>query len=122
MTFVIADSCRIQMESLTQLFFSEFPGSTVYQHTRLFRVPYDVLHNKVDAVFLEAEPEKADSLDFMRRLRREKPNLPVFILSKTGDFREKSEKAGANGCFVLPDDERQLLDAIRLVKNREKGS
>ena len=68
--FVTADSCRSQLEGLTQLLISVFPGSTIYQHTDLCRVPHDVLNNNVDAVFLEAEMDKTNGLDFLQMLRR----------------------------------------------------
>ena len=113
MIFVTADSCRVHLERLTRLLVSAFPGSTIYQHTDLFRASHDVLNSKVDAVFLE---DNTNCLDFMRMLRKQKPNIPVFLISKTGDFHEDAEKAGATGCFVLPDKEQQLLDAIRLAK------
>ena len=122
MIFVTGDSYRSQLERLTQLLVSAFPGSTVYQHTDLNRVPRDVLNHKVDAVLLEAKTGKTSGLDFMRMLRRHKPDVPVFIIAKTEDFREEAEAAGANGCFVLPEGERQLLDAIRRVKNKENVS
>ena len=118
MTFVTADSCRTHLESLRQLLFSSFPGSTIYQHSNLLHVPHDVLNKKVDAVFLEAEIGQTDGLDCMKLLRRQKPDLPVFILSKNEEVRERAEAAGASGCFVLPGSEQQLLDAIRLVKIR----
>ena len=79
MTFVTADSCRSQLERLTQLLVSAFPGSTVYQHTDLCRVPHDVLNHKVDAVFLETEMDQTNGLDFVQMLRRQKSNLPVFL-------------------------------------------
>ena len=119
MIFVTADNCRPQLERLTQILVSAFPGSTIYQHTDLLRVPHDVLSHKVDAVVLEADAEPMNGLDLMQKLRRQKPDLPVFIISKTANFREEAEAAGANGCFVLPDGEQQLLDAIRLAKNKE---
>ena len=122
MIFVTADSCRPQLERLTQILVSAFPGSTIYQHTDLLRVPHDVLSHKVDAVVLEAEAGTMNGLDLMQKLRRQKPDLPVFIISKTANFREEAEAAGANGCFVLPDGEQQLLDAIRLAKNKENLS
>ena len=122
MVFVTEDRCRTQLERLTRLLVSAFPGSTIYQHTELSRVPYDVLNKKVDAVVLEAETDKTDSLDFVKMLRRQKPNVPVFIISKTEDIREEAGEAGANGCFVLPDSEQQLLDAIRLAKQEESAS
>lgn len=122
MIFVTADSCRARLERLTQLLVSAFPGSTIYQHTDLFRVPHDVLNNKVDAVLLEAELDRTNSLNFMKMLRIQKPNVPVFIISKAEASHEETERAGTSGCFVLPDSEQQLLEAIRLAKSKEDVS
>ena len=122
MIFVTADSCRLQLERLTQLLILAFPGSTIYQHTDLCRVPHDVLNNKVDAVFLEIELDKTNGLDFVQMLRRQKSDLPVFILSQTEDLREEAVEAGANGYFVQPVTEQQLREAIRSVKNKENAS
>ena len=122
MTFVTADSCRTHLESLTQLLVSAFPGSTVYQHTDLCRVPHDVLNNKVDAVFLETEKDKTTGLNFVKMLHRQKSDLPVFIISQTEDLREAAAKAGANDYFVQPVTEQQLRDVIRSVKNKENAS
>ena len=122
MTFVTADSCRTHLERLTQLLVSAFPGSTVYQHTDLCRVPHDILNNKVDAVFLETEVDESNSLDFIRMLRRQKKSLPVFIISQTEDLREEAAKVGVNDCFVQPVTEQQLRDAIQSVKDKENAS
>ena len=122
MVFVTADSCRAELEGLTQLLVSVFPGSTIYQHADLCRVPHDVLNNKVDAVFLETEPDKTNDLDFVKMLRRQKANLPVFIISQTEELREKAAEAGASDYFVQPITEQQLRDAIQSVKNKENAS
>ena len=122
MIFVTADSCRAQLERLTQMLVSAFPGSTVYQHTDLCRVQHDVLNNKVDAVFLETEIYKTDGLNFVKMLRRQKSNLPVFILSQTEDLRKAAAEAGADGYFVQPVTEQQLREAIRSAQNEEKAS
>ena len=119
MIFVAADSSRAQLERLTQLLVLAFPGSTIYQHPDLFRVPHDALNNRVDAVFLEAEAGNTRALDLMQMLHRQKPDIPVFIISKTNRLQEAAVAAGANGYFVLPDSEQQLLDAIQLVERRE---
>ena len=118
MTFVTSVS-RQQLERLTQILLSSFPGSTIYQHTNLLHVPHDVLCHKVDVVLLEAEAESADSLDMMQKLCRLKPEIPVFILSKTDCLCEAAVAAGTSGYFVLPDNEQQLLEAIRLVQTKE---
>ena len=122
MIFVTADSCRSQLERLTQLLVSAFPGSTVYQHTDLCRVPHDVLNHKVDAIFLETEVDKTNSLDFVRMLHRQKLNLPVFIISQTEDLRGEAAKAGVSDYFVQPVTEQQLRDAIQSVKDKENAS
>ena len=122
MIFVTADSCRSQLERLTQLLVSAFPGSTVYQHTDLCRVPHDVLNHKVDAIFLETEVDKTNSLDFVRMLRRQKKSLPVFIISQAEDLREEAAKVGVNDYFVQPVTEQQLRDAIQSVKDKENAS
>ena len=120
--FVTADSCRVQLGRLTQLLVSVFPGSTIYQHTDLCRVPHDVLNNNVDAVFLEAEMDKTNGLDFVQMLRRQKADLPVFIISRTEDLREEAVEAGVNDYFVQPVTEQRLRDAIQSLKNKENAS
>ena len=122
MTFVTADSCRTHLERLTQLLVSAFPGSTVYQHTDLCRVPHDILNNKVDAVFLETEVDESNSLDFVRMLRRQKKSLPVFIISQAENLREEAAKVGVNDYFVQPVTEQQLRDAIQSMKDKENAS
>ena len=120
MKFVTADRCRMQLEHLTQLLVSAFPGSTIYQHTDVLRVPHDVLHNKVDAVFLEAEMHKTNGMDFIQILRRQKPDVPVFIIGKDEQLCEGA--AEADGYFVLPASEQRLVDAIRMATNKENVS
>lgn len=115
MTFVTVDSCRTQLERLTRLLVAAFPGSTVYQHTELCRVSHDVLNHKVDAVFLETD--QASGLDFVQMLRKQKANLPVFIISQTEDFRKGAAAAGANGYFVQPVTEQQLREALHSATN-----
>ena len=117
MVFVTADSCRSQLEQLTQILVCAFPGSTIYRHTDLFRVPHDVLNHKVDAVLLGTEMEKMCSLDLVQKLHKQKPTLPVFIISETDSFYEKAVAAGANGYFVLPESEQHLLEEIQSAIN-----
>ena len=119
--FVTADSCRTHLERLTQLLVSVFPGSTIYQHTDLCRVPHDVLSHNVDAVFLEAEMDQANNFGFVQMLRRQKSDLPVFIISQTENRREEAAEAGVNDYFVQPVTEQQLRDAIQSVKNKENA-
>ena len=119
MVFVTVDSCRTHQEEFTKLLLATFPGSVVYQHVNIQYVPHDVLYNKVDAVFLETEQEQVNDLPLIQMLRKQKPDLPVFIISKTNRSHEIVTETDANGYFLLPDHEKQLLEAIRLLKNKE---
>ena len=116
MVFVTADRCRAQLERLTQLLVSVFPGSTVYQHTEVLRASHDVLNNKVDAVFLAAQEDKNSDLQLIERLHRQKPGLPVFVTAASDALRQVAQEAGADGYFVLPGSEAQITEAIRREK------
>ena len=115
-----ARRCSVRMERLTQILASSFPGSTIYRHANLLRVPGDALHHRVDAVLLAAEMEQMSSFELVERLHRHKPELLVLITSETNEFYEKAARAGADGYFVLPGGEEQLVEAIRLAKNKKK--
>ncbi len=118
MTFVTADRCRARLERLTQILVSSFPGSTIYQHTDLLHVPHDVLNHKVNAVLLQAEIAKTNGMDLVQKLRRQKPDLLLFIISEDYDLYARAIEVGANGYFVLPDSEQKLLEAIQLAINK----
>lgn len=92
MTFVTANSCRPQLERLTQILVGAFPGSTIYQHTELMCVLRDVLNHKVDAVLLEGE---MSSLDLMQKLHRQRPDIPFFIISTTDRLYDEAIESGA---------------------------
>lgn len=122
MIFVTADRYRPHLEGLTKLLVSVFPGSTIYQHTDLCRVPHDVLNDRVDAVFLKADKGEMNSLDLVQLLHRQKAGIPVFIISQTEELREEAIQAGASDYFVHPVTEQQLIDAMRSVKEKENAS
>lgn len=121
MTFVTAGSDRARLERLTKLLVSSFPGSTIYQHTDPLRVPHDVLSNRVNAVFLEAEMEKANGIELMRMLHRQKPETPVFILAGAEAFCEEAAEAGAAGYILHPVSEQILKEAMLSVRGQGDG-
>ena len=86
----------------------------------MLRVPHDALSNRVDAILLSVQPDEIDGLDCVKMLRREKPDVPVFLIAKTEEIRKAAEETGITGCFVLPDCGRQLLDAIHRVNCKER--
>lgn len=117
MIFVTADCDRIRLERLTKFLMAEFPGSTVYQHTDPARATGDVMRHKVSGVFLTADAEAADGIDLMQLLRRQRPEVPVFILSRTEALREQAIRAGAAGYLLHPLSRQLLKDAVTALSN-----
>lgn len=112
MVFVTADSDRTRLEALTKRLVSAFPGSTIYQHTDLFRAPHDILHNRVDAVFVWLESPACGGLEVMRILRRQKADLRIFALAQSDRLRDAAAEAGATGYLLQPIDEQLLKEAL----------
>ena len=115
MIFVVAGSCRDRLTALTRLLLSIFSGSTVYQHVDPLRVPRDVFCHKVNGVFLDTEIGGHNGIDLMEELRRQKRDLPVYILSENEQLRSVATGAGADGYFVYPLAEETIRKAL-LIK------
>lgn len=102
MIFVVVGSSRDKLNELTKLLLSAFPGSTIYQHIDPKCVSKDVLNNKVNGVFFEAEACTWNVLELIRLLRNHKQDLSVYLLSENEDLRITAAEAGADGYFVYP--------------------
>lgn len=112
MIFVTSDRDRGQLEELTRQLVAAFPGSTIYQHINPNRIAGDVLHRKVSGIFLAAEMDRVSGIDLMRMLRTHRPDIPVFILSRTEELRERAMQAGAAGYFLHPVSKQTLKHAV----------
>lgn len=119
MVFVTVDRDRSRLERLTKLLVESFPGSTIYQHVDPQRAPTDVLYNRVDGVFLEEETRGDGTIDLMVMLHRQKPRLPVFILTQTAVMGEEALAAGAAGYLCRPFGGQELREIILSVTGRE---
>ena len=79
MIFVAADRELGRLREMTMFLLSAFQGSTVYQHTDLAHATGDVLRHRVDALL--AVDEQSDGVELMQMLQRQRPELPVLLLS-----------------------------------------
>lgn len=116
MIFVTANNDREQLESLTKLLLAAFPGSVIYQHADPMLAPKSVQDNKVDAVFAEARMKRVDGLELLHILRKKKPDVPVFVLSETEEYRDEAIKQGADAYLLHPVTVQSLRSALLAVK------
>ncbi|WP_028997323.1 response regulator transcription factor [Azohydromonas australica] len=70
-----------------------------------------------DVVLMDIEMPYRDGLDLLRRLRSDRPRLPVLMLSAFADkqYAVRSLKLGAAGCLGKGSDGAQFREAIRTV-------
>ena len=112
MIFVVAGNSRERLAGLTKLLLSIFSGSTIYQHIDPLHIPKDAFRHKVNGVFLEAEIGGRNGIDLMWELRRQKRDIPIYILSETESLRATATQAGADGYFVYPLAEETIKNAL----------
>lgn len=83
MTFVTVGDERSQLESLTRLLLSTFPGSVIYQQTDLHNIAKDIQETKIDAIFFQTN--EMNGAELRRILQRWKPELPrCFLVEQEG--------------------------------------
>lgn len=119
MTFVVIDNQRDWLESLTRLLLDTFPGSVIYQQTKLLHLSRGIQETDVDAVFLQAE--EIDDGEMLRTLRRCWPRSLVCFLVEREDFPCLTVE-GDICCLSRPITEQKLKDALfgRNGQAREK--
>src|ERR671930_1949178 len=76
--------------------------------------------NGVSLVLLDLLLPKMDGLEVLRRLRQERPSVPVIILTARGseDDRVRGLRMGADDYVVKPFSARELLARVEAVLRR----
>lgn len=113
MVFVIANNDREEIRSMTMFLSAYFPGSIIYECVDPMLSAKYVLNQKVDAVWAEAKMHRIDGLTLLGILRENRPDLPVFILSDTNEYRDAAMQQGANDYFIRPFTEKELYQAVK---------
>ncbi|MCP4049283.1 MAG: response regulator [bacterium] len=72
--------------------------------------------NKIEAVFLDYNMPKQNGLETLKRIRLQKPDLPIFMMSGNPEIKEKALSFGATKFLEKPFD---LLELTGLLSIRE---
>lgn len=97
-----------------------FAGYAVEQAARGDEGLARCLSSHCDLVLLDLVLPARDGLDVLRQLRRERPTLPVIILTARGDEADRvgGLKAGADDYVIKPFSVQELLARIEAVLRR----
>ncbi len=114
---LIADDHAVVLEGLKQIV-SETPDLVISAQARDGQeVLEKIRSNSVDVVLLDIAMRGRSGLDTLMRIRRERPNLPVLVLSMHPEdqYAVRVLKAGASGYSTKDSAPDQLITAIRQV-------
>jgi CheY-like chemotaxis protein len=65
-----------------------------------------------ELVILDFKMPRMDGSSVLRRIKKSRPDLPVFFFTVYGDFPDKRGLSEADGCFVKSSDLSPLLEAV----------
>lgn len=82
------------------------------------------LQNDYDLLITDIVLPKMDGLDLSQEIRRNKPSIPIIMLTALGTTDDKVEgfDAGADDYLVKPFEMRELLVRIRALLKRNAGN
>ena len=114
---LIADDHTIVREGLKQILADHADLRVVAEAADGASTLDRVRHCKLDVAILDMSMPEPNGLDLIRRVKAEKPSLPVLVLSsnKEKHYTMRALKAGASGYLCKDGASDQLVDAIRKV-------
>ncbi len=72
--------------------------------------------NEIEAVFLDYNMPKQDGLETLKKIRLQKPDLPVFMMSGNPDIKQKALTYGATKFLEKPFDLFELTSLITITE------
>ncbi len=78
--------------------------------------------NNVEAVFLDYNMPKQDGLETLKKIRQQKPDLPVFMMSGNPDIKQKALTCGATKFLEKPFDLLELTGVLSSKKAQKNTS
>lgn len=114
---LIVDDHPVVRQGIRQIF-SGIPDIVVAgEVSDGFSVFEKVRETSPDVVLLDLSMPRVDGLDVLKQLKRERPKLPVLVLTMhlENQFAVRSLKAGASGYLMKDSAPAELVGAIRKV-------
>ncbi len=119
---LIADDHRIVREGLKLILEEPSDISVISEASDGFEVLSLVRKNKYDVIILDISMPGKSGLDVLKEIRKDKPKLPILILSAYPEdqYAVRVIKAGANGYLTKESAPEELITAIRRVQLGKK--
>ncbi|NOZ09325.1 MAG: response regulator transcription factor [FCB group bacterium] len=119
---LIADDHRIVREGLKLILEEPSDISVVSEASDGFEVLNLVRKNNYDVIILDISMPGKSGLDVLKEIRKDKPKLPILILSAYPEdqYAVRVIKAGANGYLTKESAPEELITAIRRVQLGKK--
>ena len=114
---LIADDHTIVREGLKQILAGHADLKVAAESADGISTLDKVRYCKLDIAILDMSMPEPNGLDLIRRVKAEKPSLPVLVLSSNRErhYTVRALKAGASGYLCKDGASDQLVEAIRKV-------
>src|SRR5207249_2967022 len=112
---LLADDHAIVRRGLKEVLRDGFPGAVFGEAGNVAETLEQVSKNKWDIVILDITMPGRSGLEALADLRRERPKMPVLMLSthREDQYAVRSLKAGAAGYITKDKAPEQLVVAVR---------
>jgi len=119
---LIADDHRIVREGLKLILDEPSDISVIDEAANGLEVLQLVARNQYDVLILDISMPEKSGLDVLKEIRKDKPKLPILILSAYPEdqYAVRVIKAGANGYLTKESAPEELITAIRRVQLGKK--
>jgi two-component system, OmpR family, copper resistance phosphate regulon response regulator CusR len=118
---IIEDDLRIAQNISKGLIEKGFETEIAYDGTIGLKIG---LHNDFDVILLDLNLPGMNGYEVCSKIRAEKPNIPIIMLTALGETEDKIEgfEKGADDYIVKPFDFRELIARINVFLKRNTGT
>jgi len=119
---LIADDHAIVRKGLKQILSETSDMSVAAEASSGEEALEKIAHNNFDMILLDISLPGKNGLDVLRQIKREKPKLPVVILSVYTEeqYAMSAFKAGASGYLTKESAPEELISALRKISRGGK--
>lgn len=111
--------------TLQQFLGQRFPQVDVESVTSLREADEFLKKRRVDVLLVDHHMPTGNGIEFLERLRREKPDIPAVMITANTNPQVLSDavnRAHVDGFFIKPLDETKLVESLERLLKKRRGT
>ena len=117
---IVVEPAGVPCEAITKILENN-RCSVVAQVKDFERLNEKLMKQKVDFITIEADVDKSDNLDELRKVHLQYPDLKIFVFSNNCDKKriEKAYEVGVSQYYTKPFHENSVLECVSYMNESE---